>query len=379
MLCRKESVKIEQFKPYFSNQSRERILHDIDGILSSGNLMLGPFKDRFESVFRETMKIPYAVSVNSCTTALIICLSYFDVRDREVLVPSGSFVTSVSSIIFAGAKPVLVDMNPATLSFDLCDLERKITPRTKGAVWVHLTGMISAEYRDIIRLVKDKGLFLIEDCAHALGASTGTRGAGTLGDAGCFSFYPTKIITSGTGGMITTRDRDLKAFGEKMRLFGKDSKSGLVMHLGNDWFLDEIRACVGYHQMTELESNLKRRRQIAKRYREALDNRQGLKTLSVPEENRPSYYQFPIFLDSEADTVKLTKALKGRWEISVKNIYKPCHQEHVFREFDDGSLKKTEETLNRSLCLPLYLDMTDWEIDYVIKALVEEVTAVRLR
>ena len=364
-------MNIPLFRTYFSNNCRQNIASDVSKILDSGQLMMGPFKDKFERLFCETIGIPYSISVNSGTTALTICLQYFDVVGKEVLVPSGSFVTSISSIIFAGGKPVLVDMNPETLSFDLNDLENKISSETKGMIWVHLTGLISPEHQKIKDLAKSNNLFLIEDAAHALGASVNGSYAGTLGDAGCFSLFPTKIITSGTGGMITTQNNDLKSFAEKMRLFGKDPQSNEILHLGNDWFLNEISACVGYHHLSELGAGISKRRAIAKKYLNALNRIPGISMLDVPEGNLPTYYQFPVFLDETINRQELINSLKEKYLIHTKGVYRPCHEEHVFLKYNDGTLNKTEDALNRSLCLPMYVQMMDDEISYVTASFIE--------
>ena len=370
-------MNLPLFKTYFSDDCRQKIVSDINNILNNGQLMMGPFKDKFERLFCETIGIPHAISVNSGTTALTICLQYFDVAGKVVLVPSGSFVTSISSIIFAGGKPVLVDMNPETLSFDLNDLENKISSETKGMIWVHLTGLISPEHQKIKDLAKSHNLFLIEDAAHALGASVNGSYAGTLADAGCFSFFPTKIITSGTGGMITTQDNNLKSFAEKMRLFGKDPQSKEILHLGNDWFLNEISACVGYHHLSELRNGISKRRDIANKYFIALNRIPGISMLNVPEGNLPTYYQFPVFLDESINRQELIDSLKQKYQIDTKGVYRPCHEEKVFTKYNDGTLNKTEYALNRSLCLPMYVQMTDDEISYVTDSFIQELKRMR--
>jgi len=369
-------MNIPTTKPYFSERSRKRILEGIDEILTTGRLMMGPFADKFEAGFKDLVDTPYAVAVNTCTTALQICLQHFGVAESEVLVPSGSFVTDVSVVRFAGGEPVLVDMNPETLSFDLEDLGRKFTPRTKGIIWVHLTGIISAEYEAIIAFARENGLFLIEDCAHAHGATIDGKQAGSLGDAGCFSFYPTKVITSGTGGMIATGNADLVRYAKEMRLLGRDVESGEIVSAGNDWFMDEIRACVGYHQLAELDQNLAHRRAVAERYTAALRNQPGLRLLSVPDNAEAAYYQYPVFLTSAIDRGRLIAALERNHGVSAKRIYIPTHQEIIFRDLDDGTLKKTEETLNRSLCLPISAQITDDEVSKVVSGLITEVRAL---
>jgi perosamine synthetase len=363
-------------KPYFSEDSREKILKGIDGILSSGRLMGGEYSARLERDFATLAGARHAVSLNSCSTALQICLRFYGVTNREVLVPSASFITDISAIRWEGGCPVLVDMNPQTLSFDLDDLRRKLTPQTRGIIWVHLTGFISPEYAEISTFANENGLVLIEDCAHAHGATIDGRAAGSIGDAGCFSFFPTKPMTTGTGGMISTNDDKLANFARQVRLFGKNTTTDEVEIDGNDWFLDEIRSCVGYYQLQDLPEMLKRRRAVAARYSDRLANQPYMRPIAYPPSSQPAYYQYALLMDPRIDTDKLIGVLKSRHNITVKRIYRPTHKEKFFQDLDNGTLRKTEETLQRSICLPLYCEMTGSETDHVAQCLIAEMRAL---
>jgi dTDP-4-amino-4,6-dideoxygalactose transaminase len=360
-------------RPYFSESSRNAICEDIDSILASGRLMLGPYARKLEQGMAEAIGVPHAVSVNSCTTALTIALQYYGVQGGEVLVPSGSFVTDVSAVLFAGAEPVLVDMNPENLSFDLKDLARKISDKTKAIIWVHLTGVISPEYRQILDIASAAGLPVIEDAAQAHGSTAEGAVAGSIGDVGCFSFYPTKVMTCGSGGLLTTRDAELKRYAEEMRLFGKDADTGDVKNLGNDWFLDEIRACIAYHQYLELPGMVERRRSLAATYELNLLNQPGIRLLADTEGFEPSYYQYAVFLDDRIDSQRLRNQLREKHGIESKPIYKPTHHESVFRRYDTGDLLGTTQALTRSLCLPLHAGMTDEDAEHIARCLVSEV------
>lgn len=363
------------YRPCFPAEKRQRITAAIDAILTSGQLMMGPWKDRFEGAFAKLCGTKHAVSLNSATTGLQISLQHYGAAEHDVLVPAGSFVTDVSAVMMTGARPVLVDMNPDTLALDLGDLERKLTPRTKGVIWVHLTGVISHEYAAIQAFARDRGLFLIEDAAHAHGAQIDGRAAGSLGDVGVFSFYPTKVVTAGTGGMLTTNDDDLAAYARSMRLFGKDEQTGDIVRPGNDWFLDEIRACVGAHHVEDLDDQLARRRAIAERYTRLLANQPGVRTLPLAPASRPAWYHYTVFVDDRIDYAALAGRLKADHGIATKRIYKPTHHETLFRYLDTGTLRATEHTMDRSLCLPLFVDLTDDEVDYVAAAVIAEMRA----
>ncbi len=368
-------MKYPLAKPFFSAECRKRIAENMDQVLESGNLMFGEYAKSFEARFAELAGTSYAVSLNTGTTALTIALKYFDVSDKEVLVPSGSFVTDVSAVYFAGGVPVLVDMNPETLSFDLEDLKRKISPRTAGLIWVHLTGIISNQYADIISLARDNGLFVLEDASHAHGSTIDGKRAGSFGDVGVFSFYPTKTLTSGTGGMLTTDDECLKQFAEEMRIFGKSSDSASIDKLGNDWFMDEIRACVGYNQLLEADAQIGHRTLIAGVYRKNLSNQLGIFVLDKAPNSEPSYYQYAIFLDGRVDGPALRKTLSDQHGIQAKTIYRATHQETVFKDLDDGTLKQTEETLDCSLCLPLHMAISVEDAEAISKIVADEVRA----
>jgi len=360
------SIKVPFGKPFFSPESRFKITKGIDEILSSGNLIFGKYTTEFESSFAKYVDTEFALSVNSCTTALQISMMHFDVKGREVLVPAGAFLTDISAVRWAGGIPVLVDIDPSTLSFDFSDLKRKITSKTAGIIWVHLTGIIASNWREIIELAKDNNLFLIEDCAHAHGASIEGRMAGSLGDVGCFSFYATKVMTTGTGGLLTTNNPEIANSAKELRLFGRKNGIGSVIREGNDWFLDEIRACVGLYQLEDLEFGVKRREVIARMYQEAFEKIAGISLLKISDNMRPSWYHYTVFVDHRINYDQLVAELKITFQIPTKQIYIPLHKEFIFKEFDQPGLEKTENILHRSLCLPLFVDMQDDQILYVI-------------
>ena len=360
-------------KPYFPESSRSKILSGIDNILSSGRLMLGDYTTRFEQEFKSYVGTEFAISTNSCTTSLQIALIHLDVKGYEVLVPAGSFLTDISAVRWAGGIPVLVDIDPETLSFDLNDLQRKLTHRTKAIVWVHLTGIIASNWKDIVDFSRNNSLCLIEDCAHAHGASIDGIKAGSIGDVGCFSFYPTKVMTTGSGGMLTTNDPDLANSALELRLYGRKNGTGPVIREGNDWFMDEIRACIGYYQLLDLENFLKSRRSIANHYSSHLSGQAYIKLLTVPLGSYPSWYHYSVFISTDIDYNELSSNLLSNCGIPTKPIYIPLNQELIFRDLDDGSFHQTEITLNRSLCLPLFAQMTTSEADIVINHLKSEI------
>ncbi|MGE4218183.1 MAG: DegT/DnrJ/EryC1/StrS family aminotransferase [Alphaproteobacteria bacterium] len=360
-------------KPHFAGETQDAILRDMKGVFQSGRLLDGPFAEKLESFWASETRRAYAVAIDTCTTALTVVCLYFGVKGKDVLVPAASFITDATAVLNAGGNPVLVDVDPETLSFDLQDLQRKTGPNTAGIIWVHLTGMIARNHAEIVGHCRRNGLFIIEDAAHAHGAELGGRPAGSFGDVACFSFYATKVVTSGTGGIAVTDDPKLARFLKQYRSFGKDPESGLVTAVSGDHHLDEIRCCVAYHQSGDMKRQVAARRDIARRYEDGLRNQPHIHLIDPGPDGQPSYYQFPIMVDSRENATRLSAALAAKHGIQAKKIYLPLHEEVVFRHMDTGSLKQAEDAMHRSLCLPVWVGLSQQDIERVIAAVTAEV------
>jgi len=354
-------------RPYFPEEMREEILRNMAGVFETGRLMMGPYAAKAEAAFAVATGCKNAVSLNSATTGLQICLRFAEAQGKDVIVPAASFVTDAGAVLMEGGNVVFADCDPKTLALDPADLARKLTPDTAAIIWVHLTGYISEDYAKIQTLAKQAGALLIEDASHAHGAHRDGTLSGGFGDAGVFSFYPTKVVTSGTGGMLTTDREDIAEYAKSLRLFGKDDATGEIVRLGNDWFMDEIRACVAASQIERLQEIVAMRQTIAAKYLERLRGKSGLRLLGPSNAHAPSWYQFPVFLEGSKDSSAVIGDLKERG-VTAKKIYKPLHHEPLFSEYGNDSLTGSVELLETSLCLPMMPDMTDQEIDAVCSA-----------
>jgi len=351
-------------KPFFPPHVAEEVARDVRTILESGQLINGPFCAELERQLTAYHQRERAAAVSSCTTALQICLQFLDLRGGEILVPAAAFTTDVSAVKWAGGTPVLVDMDPATFSFDLADLRRKLTKRTRALIWVHLAGMISTAWSDIVAFAREHNLFLIEDCAHALGATISGSRAGSFGDAACFSFYPTKIITSGTGGAIVTDNEKLDRYAREIRYFGRENGTGRVVREGNDWLLDEVRAAIACAQFRQLDDLLQRRHAVAARYDEALHGLNHIE-LVMRGKGDPSYYHYTVLLPSIAMREQLSAYLSKNFGIPSRPIYPAIQEEIVFHDLADASLKSAASGLARSLCLPIHPAMSHDDVDWI--------------
>ncbi|NQT30408.1 MAG: DegT/DnrJ/EryC1/StrS family aminotransferase [Candidatus Saganbacteria bacterium] len=368
-------MKVLAAKPYFSPEDIENILSDIKQCLEAGSLTFGPFVRKFEKMFAEYIGVKNAIAVNSGTSALEIALRYFNIKDREVIVPTNSFVASANTVIYAGGKPVLADIKSDTLDLDPEDVLRKITDKTKGVMVVHLAGLICPEMRELKKICEDRGLFLIEDAAQAQGATFDGKKAGSLSDVGCFSFFPTKVMTTGEGGMITTDNDEVADLARSLRHHGREG----VLHtrLGYNWRMSDINAVLGIYQLKRLEEFVKERNRIAKRYNQGLEAIKAVEPFSVPPNIRHCYYKYPVLLKGELYASELQKILQEKYDIATATLYQPpIHLQPLYRNlfgYKEGDLPGAEEVLKRELCLPLFVGIIEDEIDYVLEALEKEV------
>jgi perosamine synthetase len=365
--------------PYFPENSLNEIVEEIRLVLQSGRLTDGPKAQEFEQKFAEYNRVKYAVAVNSGTAALDVALRCFKLNGREVIVPTNTFVSTPNSVIFAGGKPVFADMNADTLGIDVEDVKRKVTSNTAGVIVVHIAGLICPQIKELRQFCKDKGLFLIEDAAHAHGAMVDGQKAGTFGDAGCFSFYPTKVMTSGEGGMIITDNLELAEEARCLRNCGQNIERQAVT-LGHNWRLSEIAAVVGKHQLAHLEEFLAKRNQVAKWYEEALTGAEGISLFKTPSNSRHSYYKYPIKLADGVDRVRLSGLLKEKYGIETGHVYyPPCHMQPFYMQnfgTQVGDLPTSERVLKQVLCLPMHYGLTMENIKYTCENLLLELSVM---
>lgn len=365
--------KIAAARPWFAEEDLGEVLPAIEAILKSGRLILGPHTQQFEEAFRNYVGTEHTVAVSTCTAALQIALRFHQVQGREVILPTNNFIGVVSAVLYEGGTPVLADMDPETFCMDLDDALSRITPRTAGIIVVHIAGRVDPGIDRLRTVCEERGLFLIEDAAHAHGAAIGTRKAGSLAETACFSFYPTKIITTGTGGMITTRNSKLAQFARSLRHHGVGSSLDDVVNLGNDWCLGEINALLGTYQLKRLDENVAHRNRMVDLYRQRLGKEQWLKIPSHPENVRHAYYKFPVLLRADMDRDRFRRMLWTDFAIENGGIYDPpCHLQPVLRQmfgFAPGMFPKAEATLKRQICPPIHSVLSPEDVDTVVEAM----------
>ena len=367
------NMDIPSTRPFFSEIDIQTISGEISSILRSGQFILGPYTKKFEELFQAYCGVKHAIAVSSCTAALEISLRRFDVVGKEVIVPTNTFVSTGNAVIDSGGILTLADIRAETLCLDPSDLLRRITSKTRGVIVVHIAGLPCPDMEVIKKICQERNLFLIEDAAHAHGAIINGHKAGGLGDVGCFSFYPTKVMTTGTGGMITTNDDKLAEYAISLRNYGVGQGLENIVNFGNDWFMNEISALLGIYQLRTLEVNVTRRNEIARKYADFLVNIKGVGLFKVPGNIRHSYYKYPIFLPKSINKRQIIDKMKNTFGVAMGTIYDPpCHLQPVYQRhfgFGRGMFPIAEEILGRTCCLPMYQQMNDEEVNYVLQSL----------
>lgn len=366
------SLKIPPAKIYFSEDDRQVILQQIDEALVSGQLTLGKHVKAFEECFAQKIGARYAVAVNSGTSALEIPLRIFGVHDKTVLVPTNTFFATPAAVIHAGGKPRFVDSDPATFAISLDAIKSRLTEDTAGVIVVHIAGIVNPELPAIRDFCKERGLFLLEDAAHAHGSSLNGQAAGTFGDAASFSFYPTKVMTSAEGGMIVTNNQRIYEEALIYRDQGKaDFLTNAHTRLGYNWRMSEPHAIIGHAQLGHLEEFVAARNRIAGIYDDGLREMPELTALCLPLAIRSNYYKYIALLDASLDRVVLKKLLREEYGVGLSGeVYEtPCHVQPVFAEYQDGEFPIAVDICRRHVCLPVYANMTEDEARYVLDSL----------
>ena len=361
---------------------RKEITARIDEALRTGNLTLGPQTREFEQAFAAAHQASHAIAVSSGTAALEIVLRAVGVAGRDVIVPANTFAATAYAVQAAGGRPVFADVDAATFALSPDTVAATLTPDTAAVVVVHIGGLISPHVETLAELTRAQGIALVEDAAHAHGSTLHGRYAGSFGVAGTFSFYPTKVITSGEGGMIVTADDRIRDEALIHRDQGKAAfHDNRHVRPGYAWRMSELHAATGVVHLRRLEQFLAVRRRIAARYDTGLDTLEGITALTVPAGARSNYYKYIAVLDDRIDRSELKRRLATDFAVSLSGeVYdRPLHHQPVFAALARAPLPVTERLCARHVCLPVHSDMTDAEADRVVEALAAVLSQVGRR
>jgi len=370
-------------KPYIGNEE----IKFITNVIKSKWIGSGPITETFENNFRKYKKSKYALSVNSCTAALHLSLIYCGIKyNDEVITTPMTFASTINSIILSGAKPVLADIDPQSFNINPKEIEKKITKKTKALLIVHLAGL-PCDMKNILKIVKKYKLKLIEDCAHAIESKYNNQHVGNFGDTGRFSFYTTKNLTTGEGGMIVCNKNEIYKKIRVARLHGlsKDAwKRYLpesvktptkfehydVTEIGLKYNMIDINAALGVVQLRKIEKSWKKRKKIFEIYKKKLF-KLPIKTQVFTSKNiKHAYHLFLLVIDknkTKKNRDDLILFLK-KCNIGCGVNYRSVTDMSIFKKkfgWTDKTCKNSKYLGDNTLSLPLYPDLTIKDVNYI--------------
>lgn len=368
------SWKIPLFKIYTEEDDVEQVA---EVIRSGMNWATGPKVNEFEELICNYIGTNYAVTFNSGTSAIhALLLAYGIGQGDEVIVPSFTFIATANAPFFVGAKPVFADIEKDTFGLDPVDVLKKITPKTKAIMPIHMGGC-SCRIQELRKIADDHDLLLIEDAAESLGAAVNGKKVGTFGDSAMFSFCGPKVITTGEGGIITTNSRDLA---EKMKLLRSHGRADTKDYFSTNEYLDyvslgynfrmsNITAALGIAQLNKIDKIVQMRRKNAA----YLDARikQDLPSIMVPNVPKGYYHLYQMYTIYVSDNRNELMNHLANDGIMAKVYFPPVHLSHFYKNVLKYSpdLPVTEEVADHVLTLPMYPQLTEDEMDYMIDSM----------
>jgi len=368
-------VKFPAYQPWISKDDK-RI---VNKTLEQSMLTLGPQLEKFEIDFCKYTKSKYAVAVSNGTAALHLSLKALGIKKcDEVIIPDLTFVADASAILASNAKPVIVDINRNNFFLSITNLKKNITKRTKAIIPVHIYGQV-CNIDEVLDVARENDLKIIEDCAHAVGTFHNSKHVGTLGDTGCFSFYPTKNITTAEGGMVITNSKKIAEKVRRLRSHGMSRSlksrysSGYpwvfdITEPGYNYRLDEIRAALGISQLKRIKKINELRKNAALYYNSKLQNIPGIVLPDMVNDKTHSYHLYTIRITKpfKSSRNQLFKKLKQAG-IRTTVYWMPIHKYSAFRKFAHSSnVKNTSKVYNEILALPLFPNISKKHQDSVI-------------
>lgn len=352
--------------------------------MQSGWLGTGAKVGRFEEMFREYKGADFAIAVNSCTAAMHLSMLALGIGPGdEVILPVMTFAATANAVIHSGATPVFVDCDRRTMNIDPDEILAKLTPKTKAIMPVHFAGR-PCEMATILEIARSHGLRVIEDCAHAIEAEYHDMATGTIGDIGCFSFYVTKNIVTGEGGMVITDDKDVADKIKILALHGmsKDAwmrfsdqgyKHYQVVYCGYKYNMTDMQAAIGIHQLPRVDRYWNRRSQLWARYDRELAGLPAVLPFKAEADTRHAYHLYTLLLDVE--NLRLTRDQfldeMTKRDIGVGVHYISLNLHPFYQEYcgcRPGEFPNAEWISERTVTIPLSARLTDDDASRVIEA-----------
>lgn len=373
-------MKVPYFKPSITLEDK----NSINKALDSRWLTNGPILKKFENSFSKFIGVNHSLGVSSATHALHLCLKSMGIsKNDEVIVPSFTFSATADAVRYCDAKVVFADVDLDSFNIQSNHIKEKITKNTKAIIVVHYGGQ-SCDMKEILRISKNSGIPIIEDCAHALGSKYMNKFCGTFGHAGCFSFYPTKIITTGEGGMITTdnsriyqKSLSLRSHGMNISPSDREKNQSWkydISDLGFNYRLDEIRSALGLSQFKRVSKINNTRIQIAKIYDNLFKSVDGITTPKLSSDRNHIFHLYTIKVNKDFPLTRnqlFKKLMKKGIGTSVQ--YFPLHLMSYYKKLykiKPNDMPNCNKLKDEILCLPIYPGLTKKQIQFVVSSMI---------
>ena len=379
--------KPKKFIVFGSPLIEKEEIREVVATMKSSWLGTGPRVAKFEEDFRQYENAEFAMGVNSCTAALHLSLLACGIgKGDEVITTPMTFCATVNTIIHAGAIPILADINPQTYNIDPDEIRKKITKKTKAIIPVHFAGR-ACEMDEILSIASKHNLHIIEDCAHAIETEYHNKKAGTFGRFGCFSFYSTKNVVTGEGGMVLAKNAEdaskIKILGlhgmskDAWKRFGDAGfKHYQVVECGYKYNMMDLQAAIGIHQLKRVAQNWLKREKIWKRYNQALKELPLGIPADIEKDTRHAYHLYTILIDKEKTSISRDDFLD---EMTKRGIGVGVHYmsipEHEYYQKTYGwkpeSYPNAMKVGRQTVSIPISPKLTDNEVEYIIKSIKE--------
>jgi perosamine synthetase len=333
----------------------------------------GPAVTKFEENYAKFAGVKHAVAVNSGTAALHSAIVAAGVKPGdEVILPSFTFVATAEAVVMAGGKPVFTDIDPETYNISPVEIEKNLTKQTRAIVPVDLYGF-SADVKPIREIAEEHDLVVVEDAAQAHGATYKGKPAGSFSDAACWSLYASKNITTGEGGVVTTDSDKVAETLRLIRTHGEKAKYASLM-LGHNYRMSEIQAAIGLVQLEKLPVFVTKRRKNAQRLTKILAKTEKLQLPKKTKGQLHSWYLYTVRLkdSDEAERDKILEELKKKGIGAAAYYVHPVHAMPYYQEsFGERKLPETEKAAKQVFSLPVHPSVTDAQVDYIGKTLLD--------
>ena len=364
-------------KPYITKGEKQAVLD----VLNSGNLSLGPLHKEFERKFAEKIGTRYACSVSSGTAGLHLAMIAAGIQSGdEVITSPFSFIASANCILYVGAKPVFVDIDPITYNMDPGKIEQAINKKTKAILVVHIFGQ-SADMSPIKKIAKKYNLKIIEDVCESICAKYRGKTVGTFGESAVFAFYPNKQMTTAEGGMLVTDKKSIYKVVNSLRNQGRSDNMQWLDHqrLGYNYRMNEVSAALGLAQLSKLDYMLAERKKIALLYNKYLEEYDSL--VQVPQIHELNDHTWFVYvakiknIKSESQRNKIILAMEKK-NIATKPYLPAIHLFSFYKNkfgYKTGDFPITEEISRSSIALPFYVGLKEKDIKYIVEKLVNTI------